>query len=43
MQYVSELTRTLFLRILDKKEHGEEQGAEALGVAFSPSLAVPYR
>ncbi|MDP2895062.1 MAG: N-6 DNA methylase [bacterium] len=43
MQYVPELTWILFLRILDEKEHREEQEAEALGVAFQPSLESPYR
>jgi type I restriction enzyme M protein len=43
MQYVPELTWILFLRILDEKEHAEEQEAEALGVAFRPSLDSPYR
>jgi type I restriction enzyme M protein len=43
MQYVPELTWILFLRILDEKEHQEEQEVEALGVAFRPSLSAPYR
>jgi cell division inhibitor SulA len=43
MQYVPELTWILFLRILDEREYREEQEAEALGVAFSPSLATPFR
>jgi type I restriction enzyme M protein len=43
MQYVPELTWILFLRILDEKEHHEEQEAEALGVAFQPSMLAPYR
>ncbi|MCX5977357.1 MAG: N-6 DNA methylase [Coprothermobacterota bacterium] len=43
MQYVPELTWILFLRILDEKEYREEQEAEALGVAFQPSLETPYR
>ena len=43
MQYVPELTWILFLRILDEKEHREEQEAEALGVAFQPSLPSPFR
>ena len=43
MQYVPELTWILFLRILDEKEHREEQEANALGVAFRPSLPAPYR
>lgn len=43
MQYVPELTWILFLRILDEKEHREEQEADALGVRFQPSLESPYR
>lgn len=43
MQYVPELTWLLFLRILDEKEHIEEQEAEALGLDFRPSLGLPYR
>ncbi len=43
MQYVPELTWILFLRILDEKEHREEQEAEALGVPFRASLESPYR
>ena len=43
MQYVPELTWILFLRILDEKEHREEQEAEALGVPFRPSLEAPFR
>ena len=43
MQYVPELTWILFLRILDEKEHREEQEAEALGVHFRPSLETPFR
>lgn len=43
MQYVPELTWILFLRILDEKEHREEQEAEALGVPFRPSLTGPFR
>lgn len=43
MQYVPELTWILFLRILDEKEHREEQEAEALGVPFRPSLKTPFR
>jgi len=42
MQYVPELTWILFLRILDEKEHREEQEAEALGVPFRPSLEAPF-
>jgi type I restriction enzyme M protein len=43
MQHVPELTWILFLRILDEKEHREEQVAEALGVPFRPSLEAPFR
>jgi type I restriction enzyme M protein len=43
MQYVPELTWILFLRILDEKERAEEREAEALGVAFRPSLEAPFR
>ena len=43
LQYVPELTWILFLRILDEKEHREEQEAEALGVPFRPSLQAPFR
>src|SRR2546428_5172747 len=43
MQYVPELTWILFLRILDEKEHREEQEAAALGVLFRPSLEAPLR
>lgn len=43
MQYVPELTWILFLRILDEKEHREEEEAEALGVPFRASLEAPYR
>ena len=43
MQYVPELTWILFLRILDEKEHREEQEVDALGVPFRPSLEAPYR
>ncbi len=43
MQYVPELTWILFLRILDEKEHREEQEAEALSVPFRPSLEAPFR
>src|SRR5258707_2701681 len=43
MQYVPELTSILFLRILDEREHREEQEAEALGLPFRSSLAEPFR
>lgn len=43
MTYVPELTWILFLRILDERETREADEAEALGIAFQPSLAAPYR
>lgn len=43
MQYVPELTWILFLRILDENETREAEEAHALGLAFEPSLAAPYR
>ncbi|MDD2456203.1 MAG: type I restriction-modification system subunit M N-terminal domain-containing protein, partial [Kiritimatiellae bacterium] len=43
MQYVPELTWILFLRILDEREQREEQESEAVGGAFRPSLASPFR
>jgi len=43
MQYVPELTWILFLRILDEKEHREQQEAEALSVPYRPSLETPFR
>jgi type I restriction enzyme M protein len=43
MQYVPELTWILFLRILDEKEHREQQEAEALSVPYRPSLDAPFR
>jgi len=43
MKYVPELTWILFLRILDEREAAEAEEAEAQGLAFTPSLANPYR
>lgn len=43
MKYVPELTWILFLRILDEREIHEAEEAEALGIAFSPSLRAPFR
>jgi len=43
MQYVPELTWILFLRILDELERQDEEWAEAVGAAFTPSLGAPYR
>ena len=43
LQYVSELTWVLFLRILDDREALEELEANIVGAPFSSSLAYPYR
>jgi type I restriction enzyme M protein len=43
MKYVPELTWILFLRILDEREAREADEAAVLGLAFTPSLAAPYR
>jgi len=43
MNYVPELTWILFLRILDEREAREAEEAEALDLAFAPSIARPYR
>jgi type I restriction enzyme M protein len=43
LQYVPELTWILFLRILDDQEAQAAEQAEAVGVAFMPSLESPYR
>lgn len=43
LQYVPELTWILFLRVLDEQEAIERDEAEALGLAYEPSLASPYR
>lgn len=43
LQYVPELTWILFLRILDEREEGERQRAEAVGAEFTPSFQSPYR
>lgn len=43
LQYVPELTWILFLRVLDEQEAIERDEAEALGLAYSPSLVSPYR
>lgn len=43
LQYVPELTWILFLRVLDEQEAIERDEAEALGLAYTPSLAPPYR
>ena len=38
LQYVPELSRLLFLRILDETEESEQRKIEAVGKKFSPSL-----
>ena len=43
MKYVPELTWILFLRILDEREAHEADEAEALGIAFTPTVSKPYR
>lgn len=43
LRYVPELTWILFLRVLDEQEAIEREEAEALGLAYVPSLASPYR
>jgi type I restriction enzyme M protein len=43
LQYIPELTWILFLRILDEREEWEAERAEAVGHAYTPSLAAPYR
>ena len=43
MNYVPELTWILFLRILDERETHEAEEAEALGLAFTPSIKAPHR
>ena len=43
LQYVPELSRLLFLRILDENEQAEREKCEAVGQPFSPSLESPFR
>ncbi len=43
LQYVPELSRLLFLRILDEKEETDEMRHRAVGKPFSPSLESPFR
>ena len=43
LQYVPELTWTLFLRILDELEEEESERAKAVGREFRTSLEYPYR
>jgi type I restriction enzyme M protein len=42
-KYVPELTWILFLRILDELETREAEESAAVGRAFTPALAAPYR
>jgi len=43
LQYVPELTWTLFLHILDQREEREGELSKAVGAEFRPSLEYPYR
>ncbi len=43
LQYVPELTWTLFLRILDAQESRRKEKAEAVGAEFTPALKSSYR
>ncbi len=43
MKYVPELTWILFLRILDEREAHEADEAEALDIAFTPTIKKPCR
>jgi type I restriction enzyme M protein len=43
LQYVPELTWILFLRILDAQEERDREAAAAVGSAYAPALASPYR
>ncbi|MBI1723480.1 MAG: type I restriction-modification system subunit M N-terminal domain-containing protein [Gemmatimonadetes bacterium] len=43
LQYVPELTWTLFLRILDEREAIEGEQAKAVGRDFTPTLDEHYR
>jgi type I restriction enzyme M protein len=43
LQYITELTWILFLRILDEREAREKEEAEILDIPFSPTLSAPYR
>jgi type I restriction enzyme M protein len=43
LRYVPELTWILFLRVLDEQEAQERDEAEALGLAYEPSLGMPWR
>jgi type I restriction enzyme M protein len=43
LRYVPELTWILFLRVLDEQEALEREEADALGIAYAPSLHSPWR
>jgi len=43
LQYVPELTRTFFLRILDERGTRRMEEAEAIGPEYTSSLEGPYR
>ena len=43
LRYVPELTWILFLRVLDEQEAIEREEADALGLTYTPSLAMPWR
>src|SRR5436190_3729781 len=43
LQYVPELTRILFLRILDAQEDRAREEADAIGNPFEPALREPFR
>jgi type I restriction enzyme M protein len=43
LRYVPELTWVLFLRVLDEQEALERDEAEALGLSYTPTLAMPWR
>jgi hypothetical protein len=43
LQYVPELTRILFLRILDAQEMRDQESAKAVGAGRTPALRASYR
>ena len=43
LQYISELTWLLFLRLVDEREAMEAEETAAVGQPFHPSLTSPYR
>ncbi len=43
MNYVPMVSWLLFLRLFDEREEQEAAEADALGIAFTPALAEPYR